>query len=255
GDVGGRELVELRNRLNAFAGGVHEGLRLQDQHALAGDAGFAEQAFELLAEGRETVAFGDFLDGEEADIVPVLCVFVPGIAEADDQMHRLPPGEMRRERAAEAAPSEAYFLAGWLPAGAAPLAGAAAPAAGAAAPAAGAAAAASSDLRADGAAMVAMVRSVSWVRTEAPLGSSIDDRWIGSPMSLPVRSTVSDSGMESAGTCSSRVWCTMLSTPPFLMPGLCSWLTKWTATWTLSLVCAPTRRKSTCIALSLTTSS
>jgi hypothetical protein len=59
---------------------------------------------------------------------------------------------------------------------------------------------------ADGAATVAMVISFSCERTDVPLGSVMDERWMESPTSLPVRSTMIDSGMELAGQVRSRVW-------------------------------------------------
>ncbi len=87
-----------------------------------------DQALELFAERREVVAARDGVDGEEADIVAVVAVFVPGIAEADDQMHRrtIQAGEGRRW-AAEARSrcevhsgrSAALFLGGVAAAGAA----------------------------------------------------------------------------------------------------------------------------------------
>ena len=98
--------------------------------------------------------------------------------------------------------------------------------AGAAAASAAGAASASSDLSADGATIVAIVRSSSCVCTVTPSGSLIDEMWTVSPMSRPVRSTVIWSGICSAGQLRSTVWCTMLSTPPRLRPGLSSWLMK-----------------------------
>src|SRR5215470_9662318 len=74
----------------------------------------------------------DFIDGHEADIVPVARIFRAGIAEADKEQHDAASRGVR-----------AYFFLSPPPAGAfAPAAGAAAAAAGAAAPGAGAAAAA-----------------------------------------------------------------------------------------------------------------
>ena len=203
------------------------------QHLLAGDRAFADQAFELLAERRKAVALGDLLDGEEADVVAVAAVFVPGIAEADDQMHRLPPGEMRGaaagrpvdrltswpERPEQHPWPEPRQRRPWRQRPAA------------------------AHQRPEQRRQPARQRRQEprllptsapterrWSRWSgrsrasarvAPAGRVIAEMWIESPMSLPVRSTVSDSGMASAGTESSTVWCTMLSTPPFLMPGLC----------------------------------
>src|SRR5690606_9317741 len=48
---------------------------------------------------------------------------------------------------------------------------------------------ASADFRPDGATMVAMVKSRSWITGVTPLGRSTAEMWIESPMSRPDRST------------------------------------------------------------------
>ena len=88
-----------------------------------------------------------------------------------------------------------------------------------------------------------------------PSGSLTAEMWMESPMSVPSRSTVINSGIALARQRNSTSWRTIFSTPPRLMPGDLSSLTKWTGTSTVTSVSAPTRRKSTWIGKSRTGSS
>ena len=82
------ELVEAQRLLNRVAAVVHEGLRLEQQDALAADAAFRDQAAELLRPGPKAVRLGDDVGGHEADIVPLERILRAGIAEADPELHR-----------------------------------------------------------------------------------------------------------------------------------------------------------------------
>src|SRR5262249_60933135 len=100
----------------------------------------------------------DFIDGHEADIVPVARIFRAGIAEADKEQHDAASRGVR-----------AYFFLS-PPAGAfAPAAGAAAAAAGAAAPGAGAATAAGA---APGAAAPAAAAAAARCSSASPGGGT-----------------------------------------------------------------------------------
>ena len=78
--------------------------------------------------------------------------------------------------------------------------------------------------------MEATTTSRSWSDSWAPLGRVRSAARMVAPMSRPVRSTVSSSGIESAGTISSTSWMAMFSVPPRFRPGESSWLKKWTGT-------------------------
>ena len=74
------ELVEFQRLLNRVAAVVHEGLGLQQQHALTADTPFRDQASELLRPGAEIMRLRDDVGGHEADIVPVQRIFRTGIS-------------------------------------------------------------------------------------------------------------------------------------------------------------------------------
>ena len=103
--------------------------------------------------------------------------------------------------------------------------------------------------------MVATVKSRSVIAGVTPSGSVIAEIWIESPMSVPVRSTSIDSGIDSAGQFSSTSWRTIFRIPPRLMPGDSSSFTKFTGTSTAIVAPLPRRRKSTWVTKSLTGSS
>ena len=101
---------------------------------------------------------------------------------------------------------------------------------------------------------------VSTVKSRAitglqPGGRVTDEMCTASLMSRPRKSTVTPSGMLSAGTVIRIEWRTRLMLPPFLMPGDSGWLITCTGTSTRKVVPGFRRRKSTCSGVSLTTSS
>src|SRR5437588_8061208 len=84
----------------------------------------------------------------------------------------------------------------------------------AAAVAAAWAACAASSLTADEAAMLAIVKSRSWITGRAFSGIVTAPIWMLSPMSRPARSTTRRSGMASTEQTISMPWRTMLRIPP-----------------------------------------
>src|SRR5579885_2896617 len=218
GDLAGIELEEARRRAHRLTAVVHEGLRLQQHDLAPGDRPFRELALEARPEGAERMAADDRVHRHEADIVPRTLVAGSGIAEPDDEAHQL---------------GDAAGVAEGAAAGAA------------------AAAAACSSRTTVGAAIEAMVKSRSIV-TRVPGGSSTLLIWTLSPISMPSRSTVMCSGMQSARQTRSISWRTTLRMPPRFSPGAFSLLMKCTGTATVTRVCGPTRMKSTWSGASLT---
>ena len=81
------ELVEAQRLGDRFAAVVHEGLRLEQQDALAADAALRDQAAEFLLPGAEIVHFHYEVRCHEADIVALKRIFGAGITEADPELH------------------------------------------------------------------------------------------------------------------------------------------------------------------------
>ena len=67
------------------AGLVHVGLGLEQQHPLAAEFAFADEALETLAPGSEALGAGDPIDGHEADVVAIAGMFIARISEADEK--------------------------------------------------------------------------------------------------------------------------------------------------------------------------
>ena len=132
----------------------------------------------LVAELGKPWRARDRVERHEADIVAIVAILSAGIAEADKEMHRVISGNGR------GGPEAALELlvrhrgsgdySAWARLRRRLQLRPSSPA----------------DLRADGATMVAIVRSSSWLWSAAPAGSLIDEMWMESPISRPVRSTV-----------------------------------------------------------------
>src|SRR5439155_25114252 len=184
-DVRRRDLIKAHRRQHRLAGIVHEGLRPQQQAPLPGDHPLGELALEAVAKRRKAVAPGDRLGRHEADIVAVAGIARARIAEPDDQAHRLTKAQ---DDGADpgAAPGAAPGAVPGATAGCSPstTSGGAA-----AAVAAAAAAAAASSRTAEEAAIVAIVKSRSWITGRAPSGISTAPIWMLSPISSPSRFT------------------------------------------------------------------
>ena len=86
--VGEIELVEAHRLADGAARRVHEGPGLEQQHLLIAELAFGGGALEALAPGGKAMRRGDGVDRHEAHIVTVERVFRPGIAEADEELHR-----------------------------------------------------------------------------------------------------------------------------------------------------------------------
>lgn len=86
-NIGGVQFEEAHRFGHRVARQVHECARLEKRHAFAAQAALAQVALELAAKGGEGVIAGDLVDRHETDVVSVLCIFGPGVAEADEQSH------------------------------------------------------------------------------------------------------------------------------------------------------------------------
>src|ERR1700758_4625279 len=87
GDLARPELEEVRGFLHRAAGVVHVGRGLEQDDALALERAFRSLALKAEAPWCETMTPRNFVDGHEADIVPITRVFRTGIAEADKEQH------------------------------------------------------------------------------------------------------------------------------------------------------------------------
>src|SRR6266404_268893 len=87
GDVAGGQLEEVRSFLNRAPGLVHVGGRPQQNDLLAIERAFGSLALKTAAPRCETVTPRNFIDGHEADVVPVVRVFRTGVTETDKQAH------------------------------------------------------------------------------------------------------------------------------------------------------------------------
>src|SRR5690606_11927302 len=121
----------------------------------------------------------DFVDGDKTDIVPVRGVLGTGIAEPYDQVHRCSPGD-RKKRTGRHRPARTDYSAS--PPSSAPSSSASP----------------SDERRADGAAMVAMVKSRSVMVGTTFSGRVTLEICMVPPTSTPSRSTTRFSGIESA---------------------------------------------------------
>src|SRR3546814_8446200 len=101
-DLCGRELEEAERLADRAAGLVHEGHRLEQDNALPGDGSLGNVALEAGARSRKAMAADDLVRRHETDIVPVVPVFRPGVAEPYDQPHRR---SVCRERGQPSPPS------------------------------------------------------------------------------------------------------------------------------------------------------
>ena len=91
GDVGRRELIELRRLGDGAAGFVHECPRKKQQRALAAERSFAGDAGKAPAPRPDAVALGDGLQRQEADIVAVADIACSRIAEPHQEQHERRP--------------------------------------------------------------------------------------------------------------------------------------------------------------------
>src|SRR6185295_10871777 len=87
GDVGGTELEEVRGFLNRAPGLVHVGGRPKQNDLFTIDRAIGSLALKTAAPRCETVTPRNFIDGHEADVVPVVRVFRTGVTETDKQAH------------------------------------------------------------------------------------------------------------------------------------------------------------------------
>src|SRR5882757_5389520 len=81
GDVGGTELEEVRGFLNRAPGLVHESGRPQQNDFFTIERAIGSLALKTAAPRSETVTPRNFIDRNEADVVPVVAVHRTGITE------------------------------------------------------------------------------------------------------------------------------------------------------------------------------
>src|SRR5271154_5057261 len=87
GDVVDADLEETHGVLHRTSGLVHVRRWLEQDHPLAIERTFRSLALKAAAPWCETMTPRNFINGHEADIVPVTRVFRAGIAEADKEQH------------------------------------------------------------------------------------------------------------------------------------------------------------------------
>ena len=82
------ELEKSRRLTNGAAALVHVGVGLEQQDFGAIEIAVAGEALEPLAPWPEAVPLGDPVKSHEADVVPIVGVFRPGISQPHEQLHR-----------------------------------------------------------------------------------------------------------------------------------------------------------------------
>src|SRR5262249_6444058 len=83
----GRQFVKMGGFDDRPTGFIHVGARQQQKRARAAERSFAGDPLKAPAPRTETVALGDLLNGEEADIVPVADMARSRIAEPNQEQH------------------------------------------------------------------------------------------------------------------------------------------------------------------------
>ena len=84
--IGGQ--LQIAHRLaDGLPRKIHEGARPQQRDTQIAQPPLGHLALKTGAPGAETVIGGDAIDGHIAHVMPVFCVFRPGIAKAHDQYH------------------------------------------------------------------------------------------------------------------------------------------------------------------------
>lgn len=86
--VAGVQLVKAHGLGDGSSGVVHEGMRLQRKHLLAGNQPLGHFALKALAVGRKVMAADDFVHRHEADVMAIVGILGARIAESDQQSHR-----------------------------------------------------------------------------------------------------------------------------------------------------------------------
>src|SRR5436190_21357376 len=86
-DVAFRNLEIAARLANRAAAVVHEGLRLQQHHALARNGTLAGEAMEALLPRAQSMPLGDALDRHETDVVALPRILAARVAETDEELH------------------------------------------------------------------------------------------------------------------------------------------------------------------------
>src|SRR3954464_9628515 len=247
------ELVEAKRLLNRVAAVVHEGLGLDQQDAVPAQAPLRYEAPEFLLPGAKAMDLGDNVDRHEPDIVPMECILRAGISEADPELHARSLACAQRKKKPPAGKGERFLVQKQDRAYSPPPSPCVSPSPSGSSPSStvgtspAAAVSSSSAFIADGATIVATVKSSSWFAAVTPSGSFTWLIWIESPISSPSSGTWISLGMLAASQTSSSSCTTAFKTPPRFKPGEASSLSNRSGTATCTLVCSPIRRKSTWI--------
>src|SRR5690606_22081804 len=182
------------------------------QDFLGADPPFLKPALKFFLHGAEAVHFRNHVHGHEADIVPVHRVARTGISEANPKLHWrlvagwseesiLRPGTKSAGPLRDRRPGDGWHRErDYSSEGASSSPPVSSPAA---------TSSPSSDsarFSADGATIVAMVKSRSVIALSEPSGSVTLLMWIASPTSRPVTSIWISAGILSASQTSSRSW-------------------------------------------------
>src|SRR5271165_5294539 len=220
------ELVKTQRFADASARLVHVGLRRKQQDPLAADRPFRHEAGKAGPERTEAMPGSHRVDRHEADVVAIAGVTRARIAESRDDEHGAPVRTRTRRSALSPQGGRgrpALLLGGGL----GPVGGT----------------------------MVTTVRSVLEGTSLQPSGNLSVETCTESAKSRPVRSIVIASGILSAGARTSTECSTILTVPPFLIPGEASRFSTWTGRPIRTRAPAARRKKSTCTGRSVTTSS
>ena len=110
----------------------------------------------------------------------------------------------------------------------------------------------SSDVKAAGATILAIVKSLSDIVGVISSSSFIELKCIESPNSKPVKSTINSSGIFDAGHETSTEYLTTFKIPPIFIPGQFSSFSNLTGIWIVTLVFSLTLKKSICSVFSVT---
>ena len=87
-DVSGRHFVVVGQWANGAAAVVHEGLGLDEDDRFVGDTAVARQRFILHLSHRNAVLRRQSINGHKPHVMPVLLIFSPRIAQANNHKTR-----------------------------------------------------------------------------------------------------------------------------------------------------------------------
>jgi len=86
-EILGRFLIEIDDLPDGLPAEVHEGLRLDEQHAPAPDPPVADQGLEFFLLHGDAGVIGEGIEHEEAHVVACHAVWVARVSQAGDNFH------------------------------------------------------------------------------------------------------------------------------------------------------------------------